>query len=157
MGIRNRVKKLVLPLIGRGSGTKQPQRDPATPPPRPKARPVYEEPQSPRGEADPKQWIDEQVKSHPVVIFMKGSPDMPQCGFSANASALLKGTGKPLHHVDVLLDPEVREVVKEYSSWPTIPQIYVGGEFLGGSDILTEMHGNGELAEVLAEAFPPAE
>ena len=153
MGIRNRVKKLVLPLIGRGSGQKS---EPATgkPAARPVARPVYEEPTSPRGDADPKEWIEQQVKEHPVVLFMKGSPDQPQCGFSANAAGILRATGKPLHHVDVLLDPEVREVVKEVSSWPTIPQIYVGGEFLGGSDILTEMSGNGELAEALAEAFP---
>jgi monothiol glutaredoxin len=155
MGIRNRVKKLVLPLIGRGSGKQDAA--PGKPAPRPVARPVYEEPKSPRGEVEPRAWIEQQIKEHPVVLFMKGSPEQPQCGFSANAAGILRGTGKPLHHVDVLLDPEVREMVKEVSSWPTIPQIYVGGEFLGGADILTEMSANGELAEALAEAFPAAE
>lgn len=157
MGIRKRVKKLILPIIGRNQP--QPER------PRAKAAPVRTytpppEPQSPRGDADPKEWIGEHVAKHPVVLFMKGSPSSPSCGFSANASAILRGYDVPLAHVDVLIDPEVREVVKEFSSWPTIPQIYVGGEFVGGSDILKEMHENGELKSLLAslpkaEAAPP--
>lgn len=153
MGIRKRVKKLILPLIGRN-----PEPKPAgAPPNRAVARPVYDEPEpvSPRGDAEPKAWIDEQVKGHPLVLFMKGSPLSPQCGFSANAAGILKATGHPIHHVDVLLDGDVREAVKDYSEWPTIPQIFIGGEFFGGSDILTEMNGNGELQEALAEAFKP--
>ena len=94
--------------------------------------------------------IERAVKSHPVVLFMKGSPDFPQCGFSARAASILQTFDVPLHHVDVLQDPEIRQGIKEFSDWPTIPQIYVGGEFLGGSDILLEMYENGELAETIS-------
>lgn len=149
MGIRKRVKKLVLPLFGR----KPEPAKAGAPRPKPKPQPVYEEPKSPRGDAEPLAWIEEQVKGHPLVVFMKGNPLAPSCGFSANAAAILGATGHKIHHVDVLLDGDVREAVKEYSKWPTIPQIYIGGEFVGGSDILTEMNGNGELQEMLAEAF----
>lgn len=100
---------------------------------------------SPRGETDPHAWITDIVRTHPVVLFMKGSPEDPMCGFSASAAGILGGYGVPLHHVDVLLDPEVREAVKTFSSWPTLPQVYVSGEFLGGADILRDMHESGEL------------
>ena len=98
------------------------------------------------------EYIDEVVKNNTVVLFMKGSPAQPQCGFSATAAGILQGYGVDIHHVDILIDPEVRQGVKEYSNWPTLPQIYVGGEFLGGSDILRQMHDQGELGEVIEEA-----
>lgn len=93
------------------------------------------------------------VNTNKVVLFMKGSPHMPQCGFSARASQILGSYGVPFHHVNVLADPEVRQGVKTFSQWPTIPQIYIGGEFVGGSDILMEMHQNGELEEMLRETM----
>jgi monothiol glutaredoxin len=120
----------------------------------PLAAPSAPEPRSPRGDAEPGAWIAQVVREHPVVLFMKGSPDSPSCGFSASASSMLAGHGARFHHVDVLLDPEVREAVKAYSSWPTLPQVYVGGEFLGGADILRELHESGELATRLAAVAP---
>ena len=97
--------------------------------------------------------IQAQVTSHPVVLYMKGSPQFPMCGFSANAVQLLKAAGieKPFT-VDVLQDPEIRQGVKEYANWPTIPQLYVNGEFVGGSDILREMYESGELQKLLGTA-----
>jgi monothiol glutaredoxin len=90
-----------------------------------------------------------------VVLFMKGSAMMPACGFSARALQTLKAAGaKEIATVDVLRDPELREGIKEYSSWPTIPQAYVGGQFVGGSDILVEMHAKNELAPLIAGAAP---
>ncbi len=85
------------------------------------------------------------VEQNRVVLFMKGNPRIPMCGFSAAAVQILDHYGVPYHTVDVLEDPEIREGVKAFSSWPTIPQIYVDGKFLGGSDILREMHARGEL------------
>jgi len=94
--------------------------------------------------------IKEQVTTNPVVLYMKGSPDQPQCGFSANAVNILNACGvENLFTVDVLQDPEIRQGIKDYSNWPTIPQLYVNGEFIGGSDILTEMYQSGELQELL--------
>ncbi len=151
MGIRKRVKSLVLPLIGR-QARPQPDREPERPPRPARAAPVYEEPKSPRGDVEAKAWIQQTVKEHPVVLFMKGSPSAPQCGFSANAAGILSSYGKGLHHVDVLLDPDVREAVKQVSDWPTIPQIYIGGEFVGGSDILGQLHAAGDLKEQLEAA-----
>ncbi|MCK6525126.1 monothiol glutaredoxin, Grx4 family [Myxococcota bacterium] len=84
---------------------------------------------------------------------MKGSPQSPQCGFSANAAGLLRTYNRPFHHVNVLADPEVREGVKKLTSWPTIPQIFIDGEFVGGADILTELHNSGELKEMLDKAY----
>ena len=83
---------------------------------------------------------------------MKGSPVQPMCGFSANAVGILQRYGHDVAHIDVLLDPEVRQGIKDYSNWPTIPQLYIGGEFVGGSDIMMEMYENGELAKKLSEA-----
>ena len=95
--------------------------------------------------------IDQQVKSHPVVLYMKGSPDFPQCGFSANAVKILKACGiTEIYSVDVLQNPDIRQGIKEYASWPTIPQLYIKGEFVGGSDIMTELYQNGELKQMLA-------
>ena len=96
--------------------------------------------------------IRQQVTSNPVVLYMKGSPQMPMCGFSATASQLLKLSGATnIFTVDVLQDPEIREGIKQFANWPTIPQLYVNGEFVGGCDILREMYQSGELQQVLAK------
>lgn len=94
--------------------------------------------------------IEQQINSHPVVLFMKGTPQLPQCGFSANAVKILNACGvQDFFSVDVLTDSELRQGIKEYSSWPTIPQLYINGEFIGGSDIMTEMYQSGELQKLL--------
>jgi len=97
--------------------------------------------------------IREQVTSHPVVLYMKGSPQMPQCGFSASATQILKACGvdQPFT-VDVLQNPDIRQGVKEYANWPTVPQLYVKGEFVGGADIMREMYQSGELKKLLDTA-----
>lgn len=93
--------------------------------------------------------IEQQITTHSVVLYMKGTPDQPQCGFSANAVNILKACGVDnIHAVDVLADPEIRQGIKDYSNWPTIPQLYVNGEFIGGSDIVTEMYQSGELQKL---------
>jgi monothiol glutaredoxin len=89
------------------------------------------------------------VELHPIVLFMKGSPSRPQCGFSAAVVQVLRHYGVPFHAIDVLADPPVRQAIKTFSDWPTIPQLYVDGAFIGGCDIVLEMHKTGELAEVL--------
>jgi monothiol glutaredoxin len=96
--------------------------------------------------------IDALVKAHPVVLFMKGSALFPQCGFSSRAVAILQHLGVEFETVDVLQDQGVRQGIKTYSDWPTIPQLYVGGEFVGGSDIMMEMYESGELAEMFEKA-----
>lgn len=94
--------------------------------------------------------IKQQVTSHPVVLYMKGSPQFPQCGFSGNAVRILKELGvKDYFSVDVLQEPEIRQNIKNYANWPTIPQLYINGEFVGGSDIMTEMYQSGELQKLL--------
>jgi monothiol glutaredoxin len=93
--------------------------------------------------------IDELVKSNDVVLFMKGTALFPQCGFSSRAIAILDHLGAKYETVDVLQDPEVRQGIKEYSEWPTIPQLYVKGEFVGGSDIMMEMFESGELQQLI--------
>jgi monothiol glutaredoxin len=90
--------------------------------------------------------LEETVSGNKVVLFMKGTKNFPQCGFSARVVQALKNVGEPFTDVNVLTDPEVREGIKEFSSWPTIPQLYVGGKFVGGCDIVTELDQNGELA-----------
>ncbi|HUH41108.1 MAG TPA: Grx4 family monothiol glutaredoxin [Castellaniella sp.] len=98
-------------------------------------------------------FIRETVTSNPVVLFMKGTAQFPQCGFSARAIQILKEVGvSKLVTVNVLEDAEVRQGVKDYANWPTIPQLYVQGEFIGGTDIVSEMFEKGELADVLKEA-----
>ena len=100
--------------------------------------------------SDVQAWIKETVTTHPVVLFMKGTAQFPQCGFSGRAIELLKATGvQDLVTVNVLEDDEVRQGIKEYSNWPTIPQLYVKGEFIGGADILGEMYESGELQSLL--------
>ena len=99
---------------------------------------------------DTKQRIHEQVTSHPVVLFMKGTPQFPQCGFSQLAVQVLNACGvQQFHSVNVLADNEIRQGIKEYANWPTIPQLYVNGEFVGGSDIMREMYQSGELQKLL--------
>ena len=97
--------------------------------------------------------IKSQVEGHPVVLYMKGSPQFPMCGFSATATEILKRCGATeVYTVDVLKDPEIREGIKQFANWPTIPQLYVKGEFVGGCDIMKEMYQSGELQKVLAAA-----
>ena len=93
--------------------------------------------------------IDELVKGNDVVLFMKGSPLFPQCGFSSRAVAILDHLNVEYASVDVLQDQEIRQGIKDYSDWPTIPQLYVNGEFVGGSDIMMEMYQSGELQQAL--------
>ncbi|MCB2003052.1 MAG: Grx4 family monothiol glutaredoxin [Burkholderiaceae bacterium] len=103
--------------------------------------------------SDTQQRIDELVKGNPVLLFMKGNASFPQCGFSGRAIQILKACGvdpKQVKTVNVLEDPEIRAGIKDYSQWPTIPQLYVKGEFIGGSDIMMEMYENGELQQVLS-------
>lgn len=97
--------------------------------------------------------IEEQVKKNKVMLYMKGNPNFPQCGFSAHTIEILKSYDIPFETADVLADKEVREGIKRYSNWPTIPQVYIDGKFVGGCDILHEMHENGELASKLKAAF----
>jgi monothiol glutaredoxin len=96
--------------------------------------------------------IDALVKAHPVVLFMKGSALFPQCGFSSRAVAILQHLNVEFETVDVLQDQAVRQGIKAYSDWPTIPQLYVDGEFVGGSDIMMEMYENGELQALFERA-----
>jgi monothiol glutaredoxin len=97
--------------------------------------------------------IDNLVKQNKIMVFMKGNKLMPQCGFSNNVVQILNTLGVPFETLDVLADSEVRQGIKEYSNWPTIPQVYVNGEFLGGSDILIEMYNKGELQETVEVAL----
>lgn len=100
--------------------------------------------------SDVQAWIKDTVTQHPVVLFMKGTAQAPQCGFSGRAVQILNACGvENIVTVNVLEDPEVRQGIKEYSNWPTIPQLYVKGEFIGGSDIMTEMYESGELQSLL--------
>lgn len=95
-------------------------------------------------------WIRETVTSKPIVLFMKGTAQFPQCGFSAKVVQILQTLGvKDLATVDVLTNEEVRQGIKEYANWPTIPQLYVNGEFIGGCDIVSEMYASGELKKIL--------
>lgn len=103
--------------------------------------------------SDAQNRIADIVKKNDIVLFMKGTALFPQCGFSSRAVAILDRLGAPYQTVDVLQDPEIRTGIKEYSEWPTIPQLYVKGEFVGGSDIMVEMFESGELQQLLgAEA-----
>src|SRR6185503_4440653 len=102
---------------------------------------------------DLKKRIEETIRKERVMLFMKGSPSMPQCGFSAAVVGVLKDVGSPFGSYNILADPELREGLKEYSSWPTYPQLYVDGKLVGGADIVREMHAKGELSKLLT---PPA-
>ncbi len=95
--------------------------------------------------------IEQELTENPVVLFMKGTPMFPQCGFSAAVAKILADTGVKFKGIDVLMDPSIREGVKQYANWPTIPQLYVKGEFVGGCDIVREMAASGELTGLLKE------
>ena len=101
---------------------------------------------------DVKDRIREQVTGHPVVLYMKGTPQFPQCGFSAKAAQMLGACGAKYASYDILMDPEIRQGLKEYSNWPTFPQLYVNGELVGGCDIMTELFQKGELQKLVAKA-----
>jgi len=100
--------------------------------------------------------IDQAVKSNPVVIFMKGTPQMPQCGFSSRAAQALMACGEEFSYVNVLGDPEIFQDLPRYANWPTFPQIYIAGELIGGCDITLEMYQNGELQKMVKEAVKGA-
>ena len=95
------------------------------------------------------QEIKEQISSNPILLYMKGSPDSPQCGFSSRATQLLISCGKPFSFVDILSNPEIRANLPKVSDWPTFPQLFVDGELVGGSDIMVEMDENGELKKLI--------
>ena len=96
-----------------------------------------------------KEQIEKDIKGNKVMLYMKGTADSPQCGFSAQVVNILKSYSVPFKAQNVLEDPELRQAIKEYSDWPTIPQLYINGEFVGGCDITLELHQNGELAKLL--------
>jgi len=98
---------------------------------------------------DVNEKIRQLLASHPVLLFMKGTPDFPQCGFSAAAVRALQAADASFSHVNIFEEPELREALKTYSNWPTYPQLYVKGELVGGSDIIVEMMKNGELKELV--------
>jgi monothiol glutaredoxin len=98
---------------------------------------------------DLKKQIESLINSSKVVLFMKGNAEMPMCGFSANSVAILKNLGVPFKTFNILNDPEIRQGLKEFSNWPTYPQLYVNGQLVGGNDILTEMYRNGEIQDFL--------
>jgi monothiol glutaredoxin len=109
-----------------------------------------------------RQEIENAISENPVILFMKGTPDQPMCGFSAKTIAILQSLGKPFAAVDVLPDPRIREELSSLSNWPTIPQLFVDGELVGGCDIVTEMYQSGELQQALgadadADDTPAAE
>jgi monothiol glutaredoxin len=105
--------------------------------------------------SDIKDTIRETVETNRVVLFMKGTKTFPQCGFSQRAVEVLKRTGVPFKDVNVLADPEIRQGIKDFSQWPTIPQVYIDGKFVGGSDILLEMYQSGELQKLLGGEGEP--
>ncbi len=96
-----------------------------------------------------KERIESDIKNNKVMLYMKGTPEEPQCGFSAQVISVLKTYNVPFETFNILDDDDIRQGIKEYSDWPTVPQLYVNGEFIGGCDILTEMHSSGELGPVL--------
>jgi monothiol glutaredoxin len=155
MGIRSKIKKR-LPIFGRKS---TPQTSATSAPSRSYEPPVFEEPVSARGDKSVPDFIQELITENKVVLFMKGTPQQPKCGFSANAAGILSGYDKDFTTFDVISDPDVRQGVKNFSTWPTLPQIYIHGEFVGGSDILSQMHEGGSLADLInpPEESTPAE
>jgi monothiol glutaredoxin len=101
--------------------------------------------------------IQQAISENPVILFMKGTPDQPMCGFSARTVAILQSLGKPFAAVDVLPDPRIRQELSALSNWPTIPQLFVDGELVGGCDIVTEMYDSGELQQVLGAEGEPVQ
>ncbi len=98
--------------------------------------------------------IRQQVESSPIIIYMKGTPDFPMCGFSSRAAQVLAATGIPFAHVNVLEDPEIFQHLPRYADWPTFPQIYIKGELIGGCDITLELYKSGELQKLMEDAVP---
>ena len=96
--------------------------------------------------------IQQEITANKVIVYMKGTPSFPQCGFSAATVEALRETGVPFAHVNILEDPEKREAIKTFSNWPTIPQVFVGGKFIGGCDIVRELYANGELEQLVKTA-----
>ena len=103
---------------------------------------------------DVNERIKDQIENNAVLLYMKGTPDFPQCGFSGQTVAALKAVGKPFAFVNIFEDPEIREGLKQYSNWPTFPQLYVSGELIGGCDIVVEMFHSGELYDILGAEKP---
>jgi monothiol glutaredoxin len=103
-------------------------------------------------QVDVNERIKEQLETNPVLVYIKGTPDFPQCGFSGQTVAALKAIGRPFAYVNIFEDPEIREGLKTYSNWPTFPQLYVDGELVGGCDIVVEMYHSGELQKLLSES-----
>ena len=97
--------------------------------------------------------IDDEIRNNKIMIYMKGNPTFPQCGFSAATIEIFQELGKPFHTVDVLSEPAKRDAIKRFSNWPTIPQVYIDGKFVGGCDIVHELHERGELEPMLKSAF----
>ncbi len=97
--------------------------------------------------------IKKEIESNPIILFTKGTAEMPMCGFSARTIAIFKELGKPFKTVDILPDPRMRQTLSAYTSWPTIPQIFIKGKFIGGCDIVTEMYQKGELQPLVEQAF----
>jgi monothiol glutaredoxin len=106
--------------------------------------------------SDATERIQTAIKNHKVMVFMKGTPSFPQCGFSAATVQILEQLGVPFGSVDVLADPELRDEIKHYSNWPTIPQVYIDGKFIGGCDIVRELYESGELKTLVREALGDA-
>ena len=100
--------------------------------------------------------IKDEIAANKVIIYMKGTPSFPMCGFSARTVEVLRAAGRPFAHVNILEDPEKREAIKVYSNWPTLPQVYVDGEFVGGCDVVEELAASGELGELFGRAFAVA-
>jgi monothiol glutaredoxin len=153
MGILRRIKNR-LPIVGKGS-----EERPAasySPPPAQAAPVERAKPPPPKSPEDVKAEIDADVKRHPIVIYMKGNARAPQCGFSARVVDIFNQVGAPFETRNVLADPAIRQGVKEYTDWPTIPQIFVAGEFIGGCDITIEMFENGELKTLVEETLQSA-
>jgi monothiol glutaredoxin len=143
MGLLDRVRNK-LKILGPGSAEA-----PIRPLPRVSLEP---EPESTRGGQPVEAFVRQQIADHRVFLFMKGSPDAPRCGFSANVAAILASYQVTYGSFDVLSDDEVRAGVKMVSAWPTFPQLFVNGELVGGSDIVSQLHQSGELAAILAPA-----
>ena len=97
--------------------------------------------------------IRDEIATNKVILYMKGTPSFPMCGFSAATIEVLRAAGRPFAHVNILEDPEKREAIKAFSNWPTIPQLYINGEFVGGCDIVQDLNASGELQQLLARAF----
>lgn len=98
-----------------------------------------------------RQRIENDIKGNKVMLYMKGTAEEPQCGFSAQAASILKSYSVPFKTFNILEDEKIRQAIKEYSDWPTIPQLYVNGKFIGGCDIMTELHNSGELKKIIEE------